>query len=80
MKRREKKQLLTCKICGTRFSETRDTIFLIALMTGIQSIALYGVSPKVTARETSRILGLSKDSAIRRESLRSRLCPTCRKT
>jgi hypothetical protein len=63
MKHGEKKQLLTCKICGSRFSETRNTIFFNSHYDGdtIGRI-IRSVAEGNGIRETSRILGLSKDS------------------
>jgi transposase-like protein len=62
-KQGEVKQLLTCKICGIRFSETRNTIFFNSHYDGdtIGRI-IRCVAEGNGIRETARILRLSKDS------------------
>jgi transposase-like protein len=57
------KQMLKCKICGTRFSETRHTIFFNSHYndkTIHDIICCYAEGNGI--RETARILRLSKDS------------------
>ena len=58
----EKKQMLQCKICGHRFSETQSTIFAGCHYSEdtIRSI-IVSVSEGVGIRATARIQGLSKD-------------------
>jgi transposase-like protein len=57
------KQVLKCKICQTRFSETRNTIFFGIHYTDdtIYNI-IRCVSEGNGVRATARILGLNKDS------------------
>ena len=67
----EKKQMLKCRVCGTRFSETQNTIFagchygeetirsiILVLCT---KYAVVSISEGVGIRATARIQGLSKD-------------------
>ncbi|MDR1878159.1 MAG: hypothetical protein LBQ64_01180 [Bacteroidales bacterium] len=63
IKQGEKKQMFRCKICGTRFSETRNTIFF----NSHYDSATIGKIIRCIAegngvRSTARILGLSKDA------------------
>lgn len=58
----EKKQMLKCKVCGHRFSETQSTIFAGSHYSDktINSI-ITSTAEGNGIRATSRILGLSKD-------------------
>jgi transposase-like protein len=62
-KGKEEKQMLRCKICNTRFSETRNTIFFHSRYDSatIGNI-IRCISEGNGVRATARILGLSKDS------------------
>jgi transposase-like protein len=62
-KQGEKKQMLRCKICGKRFSETHNTIFFNSHYDEktIQNIISH-IAEGIGIRATSRLLGLSKDS------------------
>ncbi|GHT22345.1 hypothetical protein FACS189430_03970 [Bacteroidia bacterium] len=57
------KQMLRCKICGTRFSETRNTIFFNSHYDDvtIKNIVCC-IAEGTGVRATARIFGLSKDS------------------
>jgi transposase-like protein len=59
---KEKKQMLKCKVCGHRFSETQNTIFAGCRYSDqtIRSI-ITCVSEGNGIRATARILGISKD-------------------
>ena len=58
----EKKQILKCRVCGYRFSETQNTIFAGCHYSEetIRSI-IVSISEGVGIRATARIQGLSKD-------------------
>jgi len=66
IKQKEKKQLLRCKICNTRFSETRNTIFFNSHYSNenIEKIMKCTVEGN-GVRATARILDLSKDGVNR---------------
>jgi len=58
----ERKQMLKCRVCGTRFSETHNTIFAGCHYSEktIRSI-IVSISEGNGIRATARIHGLSKD-------------------
>jgi len=57
------RQMFQCKICGTRFSETQNTIFFGSHYTDEQIFQIIRcVSEGNGVRATARILGLNKDS------------------
>ena len=58
----EKKQMLKCRVCGSRFSETQNTIFS-GCHYGAETIRsiIVSISEGNGIRATARIQGLSKD-------------------
>lgn len=62
----ERKQMLKCKVCGTRFSETRNTIFANCHYSDKEIGQIISCSIEGNGvRSTSRITGKSKDGVNR---------------
>lgn len=62
----ERKQMLKCNICGTRFSETRNTVFAHCHFSDKEISQIITCSIEGNGvRSTSRITGKSKDAVNR---------------